>query len=279
MPPRTKRTEPDPIVEAAAALEAATPGADPTNPPALGVALMMVAREIGPVAKDRRVTTGPAKFNFRGIDDVLQAIHESMARWGVSFIPAGFDLLDNTVGTTKSGGAQQHLLGTVHFTIMGPAGDTMAAAVVAEAQDTSDKSASKAMSMAYKYLAFQVLSIPVEGALEESDSSSEERAVRAGQTPPPPGDAWQKYDEAVASIGMTREVATAKWRSENGDITQEEMEALPLERVFKHMRETVAYIRAHATQQGEAEAGQPATPRTPEDTNANADGDAAAGGQ
>ena len=250
--------------------------ADPMDPPPVGVALMHVSREIGPVAKDRRVTTGPAKFNFRGIDDVLQAIHDSMARWGVSFIPTGFTMLDNTVGTTKSGGAQQHLLGTVHFRITGPRGDGFDAAVVAEAQDTSDKSASKLMSMAYKYLAFQVLSIPVEGALEESDSSSEERAVRAGQTPPPPGDAWQKYDEAVASVGMTREVATAKWRSENGDITQEEMEALPLERVFKHMRETVAYIRTHATQQGEAEAGQPAMPRTPEDTNANADGDAAA---
>ena len=35
-----------------------------------------VSQRSGPIAKDRRVTHGPAKFNFRGIDNILQAIHE-----------------------------------------------------------------------------------------------------------------------------------------------------------------------------------------------------------
>lgn len=220
--------------------------ADPHDAPPVGIALMMVAREIGPIAKDRRVTQGPAKFNFRGIDDVLQAIHDSMARWGVSFIPTGFDLLDNSIGTTKSGGAQQHLLGTVHFRIIGPLGDGFDAAVVAESQDTSDKSASKLMSMAYKYLAFQVLSIPVEGALEESDSSSEERAT-GGPPAPPPDDVWAKYDEAIATLGLGgREVASAKWRGEHGNMSFEEFQTAPIERVFGHIRQVVAYAKEHA---------------------------------
>ena len=266
MTPPRKAAAPKADPEETAEVTTGIDRADMMDPPPVGVALMMVSREIGPIAKDRRVTTGPAKFNFRGIDDVLQAIHDSMARWGVSFIPTGFDLLDNTVGTTKGGGTQQHLLGTVYFRITGPRGDGFDAAVVAEAQDMSDKAASKLMSMAYKYLAFQVLSIPVEGALEESDSSSDERAPRlAAATTPPPDDVWQKYDEAIATLGMTREVASAKWRSENGDITQEQMEALPVERVFGHIRQVVAYARNHAKQEAESEVGQPDTPNPGED--------------
>lgn len=265
MTPPRKTTQTPPtekqIDEAFKAAEALT--ADPMDPPPVGVALMHVSREIGPIAKDRRVTSGPAKFNFRGIDDVLQAIHDSMARWGVSFIPTGFTMLDNTVGTTKSGGAQQHLLGTVHFRITGPRGDGFDAAVVAEAQDTSDKSASKLMSMAYKYLAFQVLSIPVEGALEESDSSSEDRAPRlAAATTAPPEDVWTKYDEAIATLGLSgREEASAKWREQNGGMDMDEFLALPVERVFGHIRQVVAYARTHAA---ESEAGQTNTPSAPE---------------
>jgi hypothetical protein len=144
--------------------------------PCVTEALQRVAQEIGPIAKDRQVTTGPARYSFRGIDDVLTTIHDSMAKHGVSFVPYDVTIHDQTIGQTRSGSAQLHLLATVHYQIVGPAGDAISAGVLAEAQDTSDKAASKLMSMAYKYLAFQVLSIPVEGALEESDSSSEERA-------------------------------------------------------------------------------------------------------
>ena len=253
-PPRkTAQTPPteeqvDAAIKTAEALASGTPAAtDFMDPPPIGVALMQVSREIGPIAKDRRVTSGPAKFNFRGIDDVLQAIHDSMARWGVSFIPTGFELLDNTVGTTKSGGAQQHLMGTVHYRITGPRGDGFDAAVVAEAQDSSDKAASKVMSMAYKYLAFQVLSIPVEGALEESDTDSSERAP-AGPPPTPEPDAlWGKYDEAIATLGLSgREEASAKWREQNGGMGMDEFLALPVERVFGHVRSVVAYARTKA---------------------------------
>src|SRR4029079_7715567 len=100
---------------------------------------------------------------------------------GVSIVPCGFDIHDQSERTTKSGGQQVHLLATIHYRRTGPAGDDVEAAALAEPLDTSDKAASKAMSMGYKYVAFQVFSIPVRGALEESDSESLERGSRQGQ--------------------------------------------------------------------------------------------------
>jgi hypothetical protein len=248
MPPRTRSPEPPAEADPATTLtgEAVPTDARQGRPLAdLGVAeaLAMVARDIGPIAKDRQVVTGPARYSFRGIDDVLDTIHDSMARWGVFFIPTRFDVIDATEGETRSGTKQFHLLGIQHYRIVGPRGDYIDAAVPCEALDLSDKAASKALSMAYKYLAFQVLSIPVRGALAESDSESIERG------PAPAGaEVWAKYDAAITSLGMTREEASAKWREQNGGITLADMEALPVERVFGHVRSVVAYARTHAAE-------------------------------
>lgn len=208
--------------------------------PSVHEALAAVSRDVGSIAKDQQVTSGPARFNFRGIDDVLDAIHGPMAEHRVEFIPAGFTLLDNTVGVTKSGSAQQHLLGIVHYKIVGPAGDSIDAAVLAESQDTSDKAASKLMSMAYKYLAFQVLSIPVRGALEESDRDSSERGTQGPQMTTE--ELVARLDGMAAETGTSLEGITARWRAANGDMTLDQMRALPPDRLYGFVRQARSYI-------------------------------------
>ena len=210
------------------------------SPPNVAVALARVAKDVGAIAKNKQVTSGPARFNFRGIDDVLDTIHEPMAKHGVSFIPNGFTLIDNTVGVTKSGGSQQHLLGVVKFIILGPAGDSIPASVVAEAQDTSDKAASKMMSMAYKYLAFQVLSIPVQGALDESDSDSTPRAESGSAMST--ADLMGTLEKYAAQVGQDLEQITARWRGANGNLTLDAMRALPPDRLYAFVRQVKQYI-------------------------------------
>lgn len=231
-------------------------------------ALRQVMIEIGPIAKDRRTDSkgsGP-KFNFRGIDDVLNAVHDSFAKWGILVVPSDWEQVESSIGQTKSGTTQLHVRGRHTFTVYGPNGDHITAVAPAEALDLSDKATSKTMSMAYKYAVIQMLSIPVAaGALDESDQTSTRYEQHAPATPPP-DDVWAKYDEAIASLGLSgREEASAKWREQQGGMGMDEFLALPVERVFAHIRQVVAYARQ-----------QEATPRTPEDTNANADGDAAA---
>lgn len=209
-------------------------------PPSLAVALARVAKDVGGIAKDRQVTSGPARYNFRGIDDVLDTIHEPMAKHGVSFIPAGFTVIDSSVGVTKSGSSQQHLLGVVSFTILGPAGDSIRASILAESQDTSDKAASKLMSMAYKYLAFQVLSIPVRGAMEESDADSSPRGESG--TAMSTNDLIETLAKYAAQVGQDLEGITARWRAANGSLSMEDMRALPPDRLYAFVRQVKTYI-------------------------------------
>lgn len=223
--------------------ENATSPAIGTEMPNIHIAISRVAADIGAIAKDQKVQAGPAKFNFRGIDDVLNAIHEPLVAHGVSIIPTGFDVLDQTVGVTKSGGAQQHLMGLVHFRIVGPLGDYVEAAVVAEAQDTSDKAASKMMSMAYKYLAFQTFSIPVEGAMEESDRDSSPREVNQAGPRVTMDDIRGRIEGAAASLGTDVESVTGKFRTDNGGLTMEQMWDLPVDKVYGFARQLVQYAK------------------------------------
>jgi hypothetical protein len=214
--------------------------------PHVHIAIARVAADIGAIAKDQKVQAGPAKFNFRGIDDVLNAIHEPLVKHGVSIIPTGFDILDQTVGVTKSGGAQQHLMGLVRFRIIGPAGDFVEAAVVAEAQDTSDKAASKMMSMAYKYLAFQTFSIPVEGALEESDRESFPREVNHAGPQVTIEDVHNRLRAAADSLGTDMESLTGKFRESHGNLTLEQFMALPIDKVMPFAQQVVQYAAKQA---------------------------------
>lgn len=238
----TKAAETPPESEATTIIPLNYPGGYPI----VTVAIARVAADIGAIAKDQKVQAGPAKFNFRGIDDVLNAIHEPLVKHGVSIVPTGFDVLDQTVGVTKSGGAQQHLLGLVRFRIYGPGGDYIEAAVVAEAQDTSDKAASKMMSMAYKYLAFQTFSIPVEGALEESDRESFPREVNHAGPQVTIEDVHNRIKAAADSLGTDMESVTGKFRESHGNLTMEQFYALPVDKVFAFAQQVVQYAAKHA---------------------------------
>lgn len=249
----TRRTVTTPAPEPEA--PAAAPEPENYQPPALHtgeqpnihVAIARVAADIGNIAKDQKVTAGPAKYNFRGIDDVLNGIHDPLVKHGVSIVPTGFDVLDQTVGVTKAGGAQQHLMGLVRYRIVGPAGDFIDAAVVAEAQDTSDKAASKMMSMAYKYLAFQTFSIPVEGAMEESDRDSSPREVNHAGPQVTIEDVHNRIKAAADSLGTDVESVTGKFRESHGNLTMEQFYALPVDKVFPFAQQVVSYANQRAT--------------------------------
>lgn len=215
-----------------------TPSEDVPN---VHVAIARVASAIGNIAKEQQVTSGPARFNFRGIDDVLDAIHTPLSENGVSIVPVGFDVIDNSERVTKSGSAQVHLLAVIRYRILGPAGDYVEAAALAEALDTSDKAASKAMSMGYKYVAFQVFSIPVRGALEESDRESLERGSASAGPSVTVEDVHARLQGLATQLGTDLESLTGKFRDANNGLTMEEFMALPVEKVYPFAQQVAQY--------------------------------------
>jgi hypothetical protein len=212
--------------------------------PTVYEALQAVAEEVGAIAKAQ--VNQQQKFSYRGIDDVLNAIHQPMATHGVFFAPHGYELLDMSERTTRSGAAQLHLLAVVTYRIYGPAGDFFDTQVIAEALDTSDKAASKLMSMAFKYLAFQLLSIPVAG-MDDGDRETLERGTASHSAPrktekvPPIEELHSNLADLAAAMDSDIEKLTEKWRTNNGGITVDQFMQLPASQIAPLVRQINAY--------------------------------------
>lgn len=112
-------------------------------------------------------------FKYRGADEVLNSLHSIFARHGVFIMPEvlEFHYFDQT---TKSGTLMFHHHVRVKFNFYAPDGSTVAAIGLGEAANAGDKSVSKAMTIALKYVLTQGLLIPTE---EEKDPD--------GRTPDP----------------------------------------------------------------------------------------------
>jgi hypothetical protein len=121
------------------------------------VAWSRVMQDVEWIGKSRRTESG-AKYNYRGIDDVMNFVGPALRKHGVFVLPAGIDPTYEVIKTT-SGSAMNYCRATVRFTIHGPKGDTMLAEVLGEGFDNGDKSGSKAQSIALRTLLLNGLAI------------------------------------------------------------------------------------------------------------------------
>lgn len=136
-----------------------------------------VSKSVGAVKKDQRNQV--QKFNFRGIDQVVNATHEAFTMNGIVAVPRVTE--KDVREISSSGGKRQAwVMLTVEYTFYGPDGDSVVAEVASEATDMSDKATSKAMSVAYRTALLQVLHLPT----DDPDPDSE--YVERGPSQPKP---------------------------------------------------------------------------------------------
>lgn len=141
-------------------------------------ALARIVAELPAIGKNQRnVEQG---FNFRGIDDVLNALNPLLGRYGVHYLP---DVLERvaTVRTTRGGSSMYEVNLHVRYTFYGPAGDEVAGSGWGEGTDMGDKATNKAMTGAMKYVLFQVFAI---ATAEQSEIDSDRHTVE--ETGPAP---------------------------------------------------------------------------------------------
>jgi hypothetical protein len=99
------------------------------------------------------------KFNFRGIDTVLEHVGPALRDHGIVPIPELREIQSDDL-TAKDGKRKRGVTLTVAYTFYGPRGDSITTVVPGEANDTEDKASSKAMSVAFRTALLQVLAIP-----------------------------------------------------------------------------------------------------------------------
>jgi hypothetical protein len=121
------------------------------------------------IEKTRRNQQGSG-YNFRGIDDVYNAIAPLLATHKLCILPR---MLSRTCDErlSKSGGSLFYVTVEAEFDFVSSEDGTIhTVKTFGEAMDSGDKATNKAMSAAYKYAAFQAFAIPTEG---DNDSEVE----------------------------------------------------------------------------------------------------------
>jgi hypothetical protein len=125
-----------------------------------------VRKDAGAVAKDQK--NHAQKFNFRGVDQVVNACAPAMRTHGVIVAPSSTHL--HTEEITSGGGKRQAwVTGSVRYTVYGPEGDSFPIESATEATDFADKATAKAMSVAYRIALLQLFSLPTDDPDPDSD--------------------------------------------------------------------------------------------------------------
>jgi hypothetical protein len=143
------------------------------NTPAVLTAVQAVMHDIGTVgiSKDRK--NKDQGFNFRGIDDMLNALSPLLVKHKLIVVPQ-CENREVIESKTKSGSTMWKVWLKVNYTVYGPDGSTLTACTYGEAMDTADKATNKAMSVALKYLFIQLFAIPVVGTDDPDETTPPE---------------------------------------------------------------------------------------------------------
>lgn len=143
-----------------------------TVKPTVFEALNQVKSAVGAVGKQERNTT--QGFNFRGVDSVVNAAAPHLNAFGVIVTPEVMDSDYEIVEIGRNKTPMGHVTLVVKYTFHGPAGDSVSSTVLAEAMDSGDKAAAKAMSVAYRIALLQTLNLPTDEP--DPDEQSFERS-------------------------------------------------------------------------------------------------------
>lgn len=165
-------------------------------------ALSAVMDDVQAIRKNQKNSAPNANYMFRGIDAVMNAVGPAFRKHGVICAPIAVTSNYRDV-LTSTGKPSREVTVNVTYRFHGPAGDYFDAQAIGEAMDSGDKGSAKAMSVAYRTLLLQALTIPTDEP--DPDSVTHERAYvprqsnRPESTTPPPPDQTSETGEAMTA--------------------------------------------------------------------------------
>ena len=135
--------------------------------------LAAINKEIKAITKDQKNTQ--QGFKFRGIDDVMNQLHDLFAKHEVIILP---EVLERT--REERTNQRGTVIFTTHLTIsycfLAIDGTKVCAIAVGESMDSGDKGCNKAMSVALKMVLLEMFLIPTQ---EMKDPDSETHEIKS----------------------------------------------------------------------------------------------------
>lgn len=215
-----------------------------------GIAAVTRALGRAGISKDRK--NAQQGYNFRGIDDIYNALSSELAHAELCIIPR---IVDREVveRQTRNGGVLFYVTIKAEYDIVSAAdGSCHTASAYGEAMDSGDKATNKAMSAAYKYMAMQLFCIPTEGD-NDADATTHEvaphgasytrpqsngnRSAPSVDPPSPPADDLAQLADAVKKLRETERQVVAEppafvWSKKQGKATLERERAASRDRLY-----------------------------------------------
>jgi hypothetical protein len=145
-----------------------------------------VMADIGAVAKNRE--NQQQKYNFRGIEDLYNAVHPALHAHGVFCVPV---IVRHNFTTFEKSGFEgkttlwRHVTIKVRHQFFAPDGSHVDVVTMGEGLDNSDKATNKAMSAAMKYALIELFSVPT-ADIDDADRTTPEVSKPARTTKPIP---------------------------------------------------------------------------------------------
>lgn len=142
-------------------------------------ALTSIIGEVSAIAKNSK--NQQQGFMFRGIDDVMNELHNLFGKYKVVIIPETVDY-NVREHTTIKGTLMYTTHTTVKFHFVAEDGSEVVTTNVGEAMDSADKGMNKTMSCALKYALMQMFLIPTKDMpkddIEDADSITPEETIQ-----------------------------------------------------------------------------------------------------
>lgn len=153
--------------------------------------LVAVTRKIASEGIGKTRKNAQQGYNFRGIDEVMNAFAPILADAGL-YVHPRYTERDVAERATKSGGALFYVTVKGEFDFVNDEGEKATVGpFYGEAMDSADKATNKAMAVAFKYAMFQTFCVPLEG-VTGGDADSVTHEVAAKVTPT--DGAWEAMD-------------------------------------------------------------------------------------
>ena len=152
------------------------PGDDDPEMVPVHLAWLRVRREIRAIGKGSEYNERGTRYSYRAADTVVQYFGPVTIKHGVNVLPFR---TETTYGSkqTKSGSTMRECSVTVTWHIVGPKGDFLVTQTAGEALDTSDKSTTKAQTVALRNLLLNGGLIPTND--RDPDADRIERGIEA----------------------------------------------------------------------------------------------------
>ena len=197
----TKNPDPEPVAPA------------PEVYKAISAVMADLAKE--GISKDQRnVQQG---YNFRGIDDVLNALSSLLAKHELVILPRVLSR-DCQERQTQKGGTLFYVTEEVEYDFISARdGSKHTTKVFGEAMDSADKATNKAMSAAYKYNAIQSFAIPTKGEDNDADATTPDPGKAKTAAKPAPARTPQAAPKGEAAMPAPK---PTNWTGEISEVKE-----------------------------------------------------------